>query len=433
MKELLKETSKLLWLRRCGPRLSACCVFQELPGTMFILYTLITGVSALTLQAEEHAGPCRFRGKHFKMQFRLEGEPVVLRCPQTWSWDGVSVDPHSNLTWRRNSSAQMVPGEGARMWVKDGTLWLLPALQGDSDTYICTVRNASYCDEMSIELRVFENTEVSLPFVSYPQILTSATSGSLVCPDLREFTRNKTDMLIRWYKDSALLGQDDEKFLSVMGTPYLVIHDVSMEDAGYYMCALTFSHEGRQYNVTRNIELRVKQRREETVPVIISPLQTISAALGSRLTIPCKVFLGAGTPLNTMLWWMANDTEVNSAYQGGRVTEGPRQEYSENNENYIEMPLVFNPVAREDLDTDFKCMVLNTQSLQTLHATVREASSSFSWGIALAPLTLFFLVLGGICLHKRGKRRAGKTYGLTTLRTGHQDFPSYPSTIKEVK
>lgn len=61
-------------------------------------------------------------------------------------------------------------------------------------------------------------------------------------------------------KDSALLGQDDEKFLSVMGTPYLVIHDVSMEDAGYYMCALTFSHEGRQYNVTRNIELRVKRK-----------------------------------------------------------------------------------------------------------------------------------------------------------------------------
>lgn len=50
----------------------------------------------------------------------------------------------------------------------------------------------------------------------------------------------------------------------------------------------------------------------------------------------------------------------------------PLREYSENNENYIEMPLVFNPVAREDLDTDFKCMVLNTQSLQTLHATVRE-------------------------------------------------------------
>lgn len=174
------------------------------------------------------------------------------------------------------------------------------------------------------------------------------------------------------------------------------------------------------------------ERIEETIPVIISPRQTISASLGSRLTIPCKVFLGAGTPLSTMLWWKANNTHVDSAYQGGRVTEGPRQEYSENNENYIEVPLIFNPVTREDLNTDFKCVVRNTLSVQTLHTTVREASSSFSWEIALAPLTLVFLVLGGLWMHRRCKRRAGKAYGLTMLKTGCQEFPAYPSTIKEM-
>lgn len=61
-------------------------------------------------------------------------------------------------------------------------------------------RNASYCDEMSVELRVFEKTEASLPFISYPQILTLSTSGSLVCPELSEFTHNKMDMKIQWYK-----------------------------------------------------------------------------------------------------------------------------------------------------------------------------------------------------------------------------------------
>lgn len=61
-------------------------------------------------------------------------------------------------------------------------------------------RNASYCDEMSVELRVFEKTEASLPFISYPQILTLSTSGFLVCPDLSEFTHNKMDMKIQWYK-----------------------------------------------------------------------------------------------------------------------------------------------------------------------------------------------------------------------------------------
>ncbi|XP_054331996.1 interleukin-1 receptor type 2 isoform X2 [Pongo pygmaeus] len=320
-----------------------------------------------------------------------------------------------------------VPGEEeTRMWAQDGALWLLPALQEDSGTYVCTTRNASYCDKMSIELRVFENTDASLPFISYPQILTLSTSGVLVCPDLREFTRDKTDVKIQWYKDSLLLDKDNEKFLSVRGTTHLLVHNVALEDAGYYRCVLTFAHEGQQYNITRSIELRIKKKKEETIPVIISPLKTISASLGSRLTIPCKVFLGTGTPLTTMLWWTANDTHIESAYPGGRVTEGPRQEYSENNENYIEVPLIFDPVTREDLHMDFKCVVHNTLSFQTLRTTVKEASSTFSWGIVLAPLSLAFLVLGGIWMHRRCKHRTGKADGLTVLWPRHQDFQSYP-------
>ena len=53
------------------------------------------------------------------------------------------------------------------------------------------------------------------------------------------------------------MDQDNEKFLNVKGTSRLLIHNVSVEDAGYYSCAVTFTHEGMLYNVSRNIELRV--------------------------------------------------------------------------------------------------------------------------------------------------------------------------------
>ncbi|XP_006920844.1 interleukin-1 receptor type 2 [Pteropus alecto] len=418
------------------PEISTSSVLWKLSGTMFFLYLLIAGVSAFTIQPEERtvaSGNCQFRGKHFKTTFGVEGEPVVLRCPQVRYWLGASASPRVNLTWRKNDSAGMAPGgEETQVWVEDGALWIVPALQGNSGTYICTVRNASYCDEMSIELRVFKKTEASLTFISYPQILTLSTSGSLVCPELSEFTRNKTDMKIHWYKDSVLLDQANEKFLSVQGTTRLLIHNVSVEDGGYYSCVVAFAHNGTLYNVTRNIKLRINKKEEETVPVIISPHQTILASLGSRLTIPCKVFLGAGACSTTVLWWMANNTNIESAYQEGRVTEGQRLEYSENNENYVEVPLIFNPVIREDLNTDFKCVVHNTLSFQMLHTTVKEAST-FSWEIALAPLSLVLFVLGGIWMHRWYKHRTGKAYGLTALKTGHQDFQFYPSNIKEIK
>ncbi|XP_015976279.2 interleukin-1 receptor type 2 isoform X2 [Rousettus aegyptiacus] len=423
-------------LQGARPEISTSSVLWKLSGTMFFMYLLIVGVSAFTIQPEERtvaSGNCQFRGKHFKTIFGVEGEPAVLRCPQVRYWLGASASFHVNMTWRKNDSAGMAPGgEETQVWVKDGALWIVPALQGNSGTYICTVRNASYCDEMSIELRVFKKTEASLTFISYPQILILSTSGSLVCPELSEFTRNKTDMKIHWYKDSVLLDQANEKFLSVQGTTRLLINNVSVEDEGYYSCVVAFAHNGTPYNVTRNIKLRIDKKEEETVPVIISPHQTILASLGSRLTIPCKVFLGAGTCSTTLLWWMANNTNIKSAYQEGRVTEGQRLEYSENNENYIEVPLIFNPVIREDLNVDFKCVVRNTLSFQMLHTTVKEAST-FSWEIALAPLSLVLLVLGGIWMHRRYKHRTGKTYGLTALKTGHQDFRFYPSNIKEIK
>lgn len=87
------------------------------------------------------AGHCQFHGKHFKTTFGVEGEPVVLRCPQMRYWLRASASPHANLTWWKNDSARMVPvGEETGLWVQDGALWIVPALRGHSGTYICTVR-----------------------------------------------------------------------------------------------------------------------------------------------------------------------------------------------------------------------------------------------------------------------------------------------------
>ncbi|XP_008844126.2 interleukin-1 receptor type 2 isoform X2 [Nannospalax galili] len=437
-------------LQGVGSQIATFCALWKMVGKMLLSCVLITGVSSFTMPPEEHTGGdfpftsppeahtvpgdnCRFRGREHKSEYRLEGEPVVLRCPLAWPHLKASAISHTLLTWRKTDSPQLIPGDEPRMWVQDDTLWVLPAMRQDSGIYICTLRNASHCEEMSIELRVFEGTDASLPLISYLQISTVSVTGLLVCPDLKEFIPSKSDAKIQWYKGSVFLDKDNEKFLSVGDPTHLLISNTSTEDAGYYRCVATFTHKGKKFNITRNIELRVKETTMESIPVIISPLETIPASLGSRLIVPCKVFLGTGTPSNTIVWWMANSTFISSAYPEGRVTEGLHHQYLENEENYVEVSLIFDPVTREDLNTDFKCVATNPRSFQSLHTTVKEVSSTFSWGIALAPLSLVFLVLGGIWMHRRCQYRIGKTYGLTKLPTDHQDFPAHPSQIKEMK
>lgn len=38
----------------------------------------------------------------------------------------------------------------------------------------------------------------------------------------------------------------------------------------------------------------------------------------------------------------------------------------------MEVSLIFDPVTREDLNTDFKCVAKNPRSVQSLHTTVKE-------------------------------------------------------------
>ncbi|KAM4866787.1 interleukin-1 receptor type 2 isoform 2-T2 [Thomomys bottae] len=112
---------------------------------------------------------------------------------------------------------------------------------------------------MSTELRVFMNTKASLKLVSYVQMVTLSASGMLVCPDLRYFLPHRTDAKVRWYKDSVLLDENNKKFQSVGIGKRLIISNASMEDMGYFRCVLTFVLRGREYNVSRNIELLVKR------------------------------------------------------------------------------------------------------------------------------------------------------------------------------
>ncbi|XP_025958950.1 interleukin-1 receptor type 2 [Dromaius novaehollandiae] len=391
-------------------------LWEKMCGVFFVLVACTMEASAFRIQQVESTEKCPDHTVFFKHYYELHGEPVVLKCPSPrykhLDFSALTL----NITWYKNDSKTMISGreEDPRIWAKGDALWFLPAMLEDSGVYICTRRNVSYCAEVSIHLTVVEKTAARE--IAYLQVLFTFTAGNVVCPDLWDFTQNKTDLELRWYKDALPLEDNNEKFVKLEGSTSLIITSVLPTDSGYYTCKMSFPYEGVTYEITRTIQLQTVEQEKRITPVIVYPTQkTTSAALGSRMTLPCKVFVGLSSHVYTEVEWLANDTIVDVAYKQSRVTVGEQQETIENGENFIEVPLIFDSVKEVDFYTDFKCLAWNRYGHQVLPTRVKQEAVGMSWYTAMIPVALACMIVGGICIHKCWKRRADKGYRIAKV------------------
>ncbi|NXE91138.1 IL1R2 protein, partial [Menura novaehollandiae] len=337
----------------------------------------------------------------FKHYYELHGEPVVLQCPSLRykHLDFSALTP--NITWYRNGSNTMISerDEHSRIWAKGNALWFLPVMLEDSGVYICTKRNSSYCAEVSIHLTVVEKRAARE--IAYPQVLFTFTSGKIVCPDLWDFTPNRTSLELKWYKDSLPLEDDNERFVILKGSASLIMTSVLPTDAGYYTCKMVFPFEGVTYEITRTIQLETFSPKERVaLHMYLNCFSIFLFLTGSRMTLPCKVFVGLSSHVQTDVEWLANDTSVDVVYKQSRVTEGERQEIVENGENFIEVPLIFDSVEEVDFYTDFTCLAQNRYGYQVLPTRVKKEAVGLSWYIAMIPIALACVIVAGICVHK---------------------------------
>ncbi|KAM3678633.1 interleukin-1 receptor type 2-like [Ammospiza maritima maritima] len=393
------------------PPSSSDFLWKKMHGLFFVLVMCTVGASAFRLQQVKNTENCPDHTVFFKHYYELHGEPVVLKCPSPRykHLDFSALTP--NITWYKNGSNTMISerDEDSRIWAKGNALWFLPVRLEDSGVYICTRRNNSYCAEVSIHLTVVEKTAAWE--IAYPQVLFTFTAGKIVCPDLWDFTPNRISLELKWYKDAQLLEEDNERFIILNGSASLIMTSVLPTDAGYYTCKMSFPFEGVEYEITRTIQLETVEQEKRITPIIVYPSQkTTSAALGSKMTLPCKVFVGLSSHFQTDVEWLANDSNVDVVYKQSRVTEGERQEIVENGENFIEVPLIFDSVEEVDFYTDFTCLAQNRYGYQELPTRVKQEAAGLSWYIAMIPVALACLIMGGICMHKCRKSRADKRY-----------------------
>ncbi|XP_063160472.1 interleukin-1 receptor type 2-like [Candoia aspera] len=391
----------------------SCFIWNVVPRLLYIFSANMFDISAFQIHRVESTDKCRDHTIYSWPAFVLEGEPMVLRCPRLQYKNMKSFDLPLNLTWYKNGSSTVIPAglKGPRIMSQADALWLLPAFLEDTGEYICTRRNSSYCADVSLHLKVVKRSEANN--ISYPQKAFMFSSGKIVCPHLENFIQNDTNYELKWYKDSIRLNIDNKKFEALKGTDYLMINSISLNDSGYYTCEMTFEFEKAQYNITRNIQLQILEQKKKNSPVIVSPIEMMTlAALGSQLIIPCKVFLGANNHSHADVWWLANNSYIHTIYPNSRVKEGEARKLVENNDRYIEVPLIFDSITEADFYTDFICVAQNSCGHRVQPMTVKkeEKDRHLSWHLAVIPVALASLIVGGMYMRKYWKQRSTKGY-----------------------
>ncbi|KAE8625473.1 hypothetical protein XENTR_v10006282 [Xenopus tropicalis] len=378
--------------------------------SMCVLQTM-----AFVVQQSGKEEKCPEQITHFMGHYVLNGEPVVIKCPafQYLQMDLSRVSPSSfNIAWTKNASEYLYAGRQSRIHPKKESLWFFPALIEDTGLYSCIVRNSSLCTELTLSLTVMKQEEVHVPDIAYEQLAFEHSQFQMFCPDLSDFTINRTDVQLQWYKDGKLL-ENDIKYMYSSGTTYMHIIDIVKNDGGYYTCKLQFTHENKEYVVSRIIHLRIVGKDKRHYPVIQYPNhKPIAAAIGSKLLIPCKVYIGNGGN-NPIVWWLANDSYIDEFFGDGRVIEGTFQERTESDGHYIDVSLIFENVKEEDFNTEFKCIASNDYGSQVLPTHIRRAASPFTWYIPVAPAVLVLLIIAVIVIYKYRKAANKKEYSLT--------------------
>uniref|UniRef100_A0A6J0V904 Interleukin-1 receptor type 1-like isoform X1 n=1 Tax=Pogona vitticeps TaxID=103695 RepID=A0A6J0V904_9SAUR len=230
------------------------------------------------------------------------GEPWAIRCPLRLL---PSLQSNYSITWYGNGSDIPITKDNfSRIHQRGELLWFIPTYIEDSGFYHCTIDNST---RDSKELKVVENSD-GLCFneeATYPQKVVLGQNGNLACPDLNDFEDENTEFDLQWYKDCSPKLLDNKRFQTLGHS--LFINNPSKKDEGMYICQAKYTYMGKQYNVSRAINLTILDPPPKVPVEIIYPNNnSIEIKLGSSVIIECNASRGF---LRVSLFWDFGDEE----------------------------------------------------------------------------------------------------------------------------
>uniref|UniRef100_A0A8B9MPJ1 Interleukin 1 receptor type 1 n=1 Tax=Accipiter nisus TaxID=211598 RepID=A0A8B9MPJ1_9AVES len=253
-----------------------------------------------------------------------DGQPLAIKC----SLEKSLKSEDYNLTWFKVGNQTAVPRDKfSRIHQQNNLIWFLPAMLEDSGDYECVIRNLTSCRKTYTKVTVFERIDglcLNEKFAVKEVIFTSS-SAKVVCPHLDYFRNNKNIQPVHWYKDCQLL--EGKRF--AFSNRDLIIFNVTVHDQGNYTCETTYTYNGKQYNISRDISLTVE---------------------GSQVTVDCNTTGADGYEV----FWTGNGVYMS------RIFASPyEEETSYDGRPMHSVKLIILEVNSEDYEQPFVCQASN--------------------------------------------------------------------------
>ncbi|NXF48927.1 IL1R1 protein, partial [Oceanites oceanicus] len=274
-----------------------------------------------------------------------DGQPLAIKC----SLEKSLKSGDYNLTWYKVGNQTAVPRDKlSRIHQQKNLIWFLPAMLEDSGDYECVVRNLTSCRKMRTKVTVFERIDglcLNEKF-AVVEVIFTLSSAKVVCPHLDYFRNEKNIQPVHWYKDCQLL--EGKRFAS--SNSDLIIFNVTVHDRGNYTCETTYTYNGKQYNISRDVSLTVEVSPPKKPPEISYPRNnSIEVELGSQVTVDCNTTGADGyEPLQKGLW-----------FYGSICCLLDREETSYDGRPMYSVKLIISEVNSEDYEQPFVCQASN--------------------------------------------------------------------------
>ncbi|XP_015976255.1 interleukin-1 receptor type 1 [Rousettus aegyptiacus] len=316
----------------------------------------------------------------------------VRSCPLN------SNENKGTIIWYKNDSKTPISSErNSRIHQYKDKLWFVPAKVEDSKQYYCAVRNSTYCLKIEITAK-FVQPEPNLCYSAetiFTQRLPVAGDGQLVCPYLDYFKDEYNEYpKIQWYKDCKPLILDNINFIGEINK--LIMMNVTEAHKGNYTCHASYTHLGKQYGITRVIELITLEEYKPKRPVIESPVnETLEVVLGSQLQLICNV---TGQYSDVVYWkWngsvIHDDPELVNDYQ---QVENP----SSKKKNTILITLNISEVKSKFYRYPFTCIAKNTYGINAAYIQLIYPVPNFQKHVIGIFVVLTVVIMSSVFIYK---------------------------------